>query len=573
MYKNKYNVLINESGNMSFSQQISFYTFLNIIGVGLAGITLLVLLILASITLSDTQGINSKLNNVLPALPPVFGSCPTAETRKQQAYTTRSVKAFEQYARMVPCHVNNNDETTHPTFIAQFTKGMQHDANGVVISSNYQQLLNAVATGTPTAFASIGRGVNATAKFVNPQAALFIHLVGADTASLTMPPAPTFSSNEMGAEYVELAWMALARDVRFDQFGLEPITQGAITELNLMTDYKGIKPVTASNLFRAPFIGCTIGPYISQFMYMNAKYAKLDISQKLDPPIEGKDFLTDWNEFLRVQNGIAANDTLVLNGTKRYIITPRDIASYVHIDMSFQAYHIAAMILLDMNAPLNPTNPYLTSLNQEGFSTFGAQMITSMIAQVANQALHTVWYQKWFVHRRLRPEAYGGYLDRTKNGVQTFSVNTQAINAQAVTNIFTKYGSYLLPQAFPEGGPLHPSYGAGHATVSAACVTLVKAFFDGSYVLPNPIMPDSSGQNLVPFVGPNLTVEGELNKLSASIGIGRNLAGVHYLSDYIESVHLGEQVAINFLRDYKTSFNEGFIGWSFNDFNGNKVFI
>lgn len=86
-------------------------------------------------------------------------------------------------------------------------------------------------------------------------------------------------------------------------------------------------------------------------------------------------------------------------------------------------------------------------------------------------------------------------------------------------------------------------------------------------------MPDSSGQNLVPFVGPDLTVEGELNKLSASIGIGRNLAGVHYLSDYIQSVYLGEQVAINFLKDYKTSFNEGIVGWEFNDFNGNKVFI
>lgn len=90
----------------------------------------------------------------------------------------------------------------------------------------------------------------------------------------------------------------------------------------------------------------------------------------------------------------------LLNGTKRYIINGRDVSHYVHVDMSFQAYHIAAMRLLDTNAPFNPTNPYLSSTNQEGFSVFGAQMITSMVAEVANQALHSAWYQKWMVHRR-----------------------------------------------------------------------------------------------------------------------------------------------------------------------------
>jgi hypothetical protein len=36
--------------------------------------------------------------------------------------------------------------------------------------------------------------------------------------------------------------------------------------------------------------------------------------------------------------------------------------------------------------------------------------------------------------------------------------------------------SYLLPLAFPEGSPTHPAYGAGHATVAGACVTILKAF-------------------------------------------------------------------------------------------------
>ena len=30
---------------------------------------------------------------------------------------------------------------------------------------------------------------------------------------------------------------------------------------------------------------------------------------------------------------------------------------------------------------------------------------------------------------------------------------------------------------------MHPAYGAGHATVAGACVTILKAFFDTSAVL------------------------------------------------------------------------------------------
>ncbi len=33
-----------------------------------------------------------------------------------------------------------------------------------------------------------------------------------------------------------------------------------------------------------------------------------------------------------------------------------------------------------------------------------------------------------------------------------------------------------LPMAFQEGSPMHPSYGAGHATVAGACVTILKAY-------------------------------------------------------------------------------------------------
>ena len=46
-----------------------------------------------------------------------------------------------------------------------------------------------------------------------------------------------------------------------------------------------------------------------------------------------------------------------------------------------------------------------------------------------------------------------------------------------------------------------------------------------------------------------LTLEGELNKLAANISIGRNMAGVHYYSDYYDSLRMGEEIAIGILEE------------------------
>ncbi|NES86399.1 MAG: vanadium-dependent haloperoxidase, partial [Moorea sp. SIO2B7] len=126
---------------------------------------------------------------------------------------------------------------------------------------------------------------------------------------------------------------------------------------------------------------------------------------------------------------------------------------------------------------------------------------------------------------------------------------------------------YLLPMPFPEGSPMHPSYGAGHATVAGACVTMLKAFFDhgwqvnlgmekGKYIAYEP-NADGSGLQKVLLDEP-LTIEGELNKLASNISIGRDWAGVHYFTDYIESLRMGEQIAIGILEEQKLTYGENF---------------
>ena len=114
---------------------------------------------------------------------------------------------------------------------------------------------------------------------------------------------------------------------------------------------------------------------------------------------------------------------------------------------------------------------------------------------------------------------------------------------------------------------MHPSYGAGHATVAGACVTILKAFFDTNAVfirrggndvfalhktgdIPVQYVPDATGANLVASTGGDfLTLEGELNKLAANISIGRNMAGVHYYSDYYDSLRMGEEIALGILEE------------------------
>jgi len=181
-------------------------------------------------------------------------------------------------------------------------------------------------------------------------------------------------------------------------------------------------------------------------------------------PLPGIDFLTSYSDWLSCQNGVQPGQALQFDGTRRYIRNGRDLGQWVHIDVLYQAYFNAMLILLQspdasdeitgggIGAPLNPGNPYLKSKTQEGFGTFGAPGIASAVAEIGTRALKTAWYQKWFGHRRLRPEAYAGLVHNTLANGQSY--------------------------------PLHPSYGAGHATVAGASVTILKALFDETFVIP-----------------------------------------------------------------------------------------
>ena len=159
-----------------------------------------------------------------------------------------------------------------------------------------------------------------------------------------------------------------------------------------------------------------------------------------------------------------------------------------------------------------------------------------------------------------------------------YPIHSDVLDSDALVQIGEKFSkgtttNYFLPQVFPEGGPTHPAYGAGHATVAGACVTILKAWFDESQTIENPFQPNVDGTCLEPYVGSDkLNVGDELNKLAANISLGRNAAGVHYRTDYTESIVLGEEVAIGILEEQKLTYNENH-RFSFIKFDGTAVTI
>ena len=143
----------------------------------------------------------------------------------------------------------------------------------------------------------------------------------------------------------------------------------------------------------------------------------------------------------------------------------------------------------------------------------------------------------------------------------------------ALKSVFTAHGTYLLPMPYPAGCPTHPSYPAAHSVVAGAQVTMLKALFNESFVIPNPIVASDDGLTLNPYSGPPLTVGGELNKLASNQSLGRVAAGVHYHSDHMTGLQLGEAIALSILRDTATIFNEQFSGFTLTRFDGTPITI
>ncbi|MGB3179516.1 MAG: hypothetical protein WBA90_16705 [Albidovulum sp.] len=405
-------------------------------------------------------------------------------------------------------------------------------------------------------------------------------------------------------------------------------------------------------IFRGSTPGVEIGPYISQFLLIGnhvdgvaniddgqVLYGAQKVDQRVPVADAGDDYMKTWAEWLRVQDGEDVRPPgnpgqSFSSGATRFIQTPRDLATYVHFDALYQAYLNACLILLAMNTPRDsgfahlsggrnsfPSSVYNAGAdvnadgqpiatfgfqpNAGGFALYGGPHIHSMVTEVATRALKAARYQKFNLHLRLPPEALAARMSATHNPDSAFpQMNDHFGQMRAgiqptVDAINANNGNTdaLLPMAFAEGSPMHPSYAAGHATVAGACVTVLKAYFDTGAVFVTDATASSAGTSFRHATAadqpiayeayqngaalrqvPNalshpLTLEGELSKLAANISIGRNMAGVHYFSDYYDSLRMGEAIAIAMLEEQALCYPTDPFVMSLRTFDGDMMHI
>lgn len=496
---------------------------------------------------------------------------PFVSDRRERSFAIRMHCANRHYNEPFPQLEGNGDEELYDGRHS-YSKGLPKMADGTPDPAAYVIFHDAVVSGSFEAMENIVTAGPLRQK--SPLGALAFRLDGADSAQFEVEAPPTFSSAWAAADGIEVYWRALTRDVPFTEFATSPLVARAVADLNAMSDYRGPREngvVTPQVLFRGFQPGAQKGPFLSQFLLQPYYFGSAPVHQGYETPIAGEDFMTSWPEWLAIQNGLAPTRHLTFDPVNRYLRNGRDLGEWLHRDFSFQGPQIACLILLGWGeSTWDRGNPTVASVKQCGFTTLGGPDALDLVSRASRPGLNATWFQKWQVHRRLRPEEYGGRLHATKTGLANFPVHPDALGSQALDIVWERHQSYLLPQAYAEGCPPHPAFPGGHSTFAAAGVTMLKAFFREDYVIPNPVVPNADGTALVPWEGEPLTVGDELDKLASNIAHGRDGAGVHWRADCEQGMKVGEKVAIELLKDLMETYAEP-VNFSLRKFDGSVI--
>ncbi|TPV93797.1 MAG: phosphoesterase [Myxococcales bacterium FL481] len=500
----------------------------------------------------------------------------------------------------------NADEQRYDDLRGSFSKTLPHTELGEVQGDAYQSMLEALDARVPAGFEAITVGRDndpSRVRLANPQAAYAFELSGLDGNASRIPPAPAVDSAIVDAEMAELYWYAVTRDVPFAEYERRNIICRAARDLNQFSRrdifaHNDVGDVTPNTLFRGsiPVVGAADGvlngPFVSQFLLLPFQLGQLEVDQRYRRVARGaaNQFLTRFDGWLAVQEGQNPNATgnsTTFTSQSRYIARMRDLAEWVHRDYPLQAPTQALAIILGFgDAALDRALPYLREVSdtQSGFVTFGLADVSNLITLAIRQALVGAWFQKWACHRRLRPEQYAARINAQLRGRKDYELGLELMGSAALdraidevrevncTPFWDDSNDGLLPMAFPEGSPAHPAYPAGHSTSIAAGITVLKAFVDETFEIPDPVVPDRYGHRLEAWRDSSLTLGGELNKLVANITHARDAAGVHWRSDGVGNL-IGEDAAIALLADYSLTRNEDIDGLTLTRFDGRAIRI
>lgn len=383
-------------------------------------------------------------------------------------------------------HLTAAGELDYESEVTAIVTGDQAGLDAVKVAGNYPS--------------SVSGGVTPISQLNDPLGSLASTTLGADSCTLLLTAPPELCSLAMGAQMVELYAMMIARDLPFDRYatGLASLPadyypagsgpSGAslafLTGANLLADLNSDSRVkdnlvhntvvqaagafNASNTFRTDFAGVTLGPYLSQFFYLNIPAGNTSTVQKYESyitaaerlginPIDvtdstqagttaaawagavgsnqsvgiewghnNKEIANGQNTFILlppVITDIAANNAKVETQpssgagqlVNRFVYSGRSLGEYVHNDPVFRPYETAAIIL---NALGTAKNPGMKLGANQNANVTGASLgaCTMAMGEVCQLARVVAWYWKWQVYRKARPEVVSLLLDNQKTG-------------------------------------------------------------------------------------------------------------------------------------------------------------
>ena len=463
-----------------------------------------------------------------------------------------TIKYFQNNKdRFQPTVVPFTNDTELEDFRGVFSKGFPHPNMKDPSGPAYSQFVNALKNRNWSDIQNIN---NTYKKIVDSYCITDYELVGMYKSCFSIEQSPSPISEKAAAELIEVYNMAVARDVNILDWDSSPVIANVLTSLNLVkNNLDGPMEngnITANTLFRGPTPGDLAGPYVSQFLYYPITLGAFTLTQKYISPEVGKDYLRDINQFIDIWNG--GSTGTVTPGPKRYLMSIRDCTSYIHADQMWQPFYMAATILQNMGVSLS--NPVVNRTGSK-FINLGPIDLFSTMVEAAKLAMNATWCYK-YNQLRLRPEemAYQVHLKKTEDTGLNFPESL--LSNPVLNTIYNIDGktNYLMPQAYPEGAPAHPSFPSGHATLAGSMTTIMKAFFKTDSKKIRALVPTSDGSDLVNYLvngqPVDLDINDELDKLASNCAIFRNFAGIHYRTDAEDGILLGEKVAIQLLEEY-----------------------
>lgn len=416
-----------------------------------------------------------------------------------------------------------------------FSKGLRHNRLLSCDRNLQARIFQAIDNND---IADLDRFIRSERPWVNPMGGNALLDAGRDTTQYRIPVPPNLNSAEFDWEAAEVAWASICRDVPFAHYGEEELTAKAFATLYRA---QGSTDQIRNHLFQPNNRPPLKGAIISAFLLRPGHLGGVPQSWTGLFTSPGSDCMTEFEEFLKIQDGGWPAAQPDRDNSIHLPTTGRHIANLVHRDFPAQYFMSAAQTLFDLGpSAYHEMHPYSARKHQTGFVSFGLPHCYALLNRVASQALQVAWYLKWNVFCRIRPEEYFGL--RTV-GIQVTGPRATSPGLSSTMKVLhDRAGIYLLPQVYPEGSPIHPAFPAGHAVAAGACGTILKCIFRGDAEFPT--QPNSHKLD-----ASYSTIGEEIDKLIWNVSFGRVFAGIHWRSDCEAGISLGEQVANDLLRD------------------------